>query len=135
MITRTFSVVAFAVLLLSAGCHSGTLEGAGPMITATTISVDQLPAEFDGTRTYHYRAANLRDPEHMIIALWQAGFHATRAWQPLDNPSCADPLGPTFTVELDADSPAIVDDGFQLGVGRLFCATTLTEFSVSGGGS
>ena len=135
MITRSFSVVAFSVLLLSAGCHSGTLESAGPMITATTISVDQLPTEFDGTRTYYYRAANLQDPEHMIVALWRAGFHTTRAWQPLDNPTCADPLGPTFTVELEVDNPAIVDDGFQRGAGRLFCATTLTEFLVSRAGS
>ena len=48
---------------------------------------------------------------------------------------CMDPQGPTFTVELEVDSPEIVDSGFQRGVGRLFCATTLTEFLVSGAGS
>src|SRR6266704_46028 len=129
------SVVVIVALIFSA-CQSesgsANVAPSEPTIQSRTITVSELPVEFDKSRTYYYRAANLQDPEHMIVALWQAGFHTTRAWQPLDNPLCADPLGPTFTVELEVDSPAIVDRGFQRGVGRLFCATTLTEFLVSG---
>ena len=97
-------------------------------IESWTITAAQLPAEFDDSRTYYYRAADLRDPMEMTCTLRQAGFNVTRAWQPLDNPLCMDPLGPTFTVELEMGNPAIVDHGFLEGVGRLSCATRLVEF-------
>ena len=125
--------------LLFSACHSESgstdVVPRDPIIESRTITVSELTEEFDESRTYHYRFANLQDPEHTIIALWHAGIHTTRAWQPMDNPMCMDPQGPTFTVELDVDSPAIVDSGFQRGVGRLFCATTITEFLVSRAGS
>ena|SRR3989442_4989065 len=136
---QLYALVVVIVALLFSACRSesgsANVVTPEPTIESRTITVSELPVEFDESRTYYYRAANLKDPEHTIIALWQAGFHTTRAWQPLDNPLCADPLGPTFTVELEVDSPEIVDRGFQRGVGRLFCATTLTEFLVLGAGS
>ena len=97
-------------------------------IESRTITAAQLPTEFDDSRTYYYRAADLRDPKEMTCTLQQAGFNVTRAWQPLDNPLCMDPLGPTFTVELEMGNPAIVDHGFLGGVGRLSCATRLIAF-------
>ena len=130
MIKRSFSIVAFSVLLLSTGCHSGMLERTGPEITATTISADQLPAEFDGTRTYHYRVGSVTDPQGMLVALWNSGLESTRAWQPLDD-TCFDPVGPQFTVEFVSDDPRIAAHGFERGEGRLQCATTLTAYAVS----
>ena len=134
MIRRMISVVAFSVLLLSAGCQSATLENTDPVITATTISVDQLPTEFDGTRTYHYRMGSVTDPQGMLMALWDSGLETTRAWQPLDN-LCFDPVGPQFTVEFVMDDPRIAGHGFERADGRLHCATTLTAYTISPAGS
>lgn len=134
MITRSFSIVAFSVLLLGAGCDSGTLERTGPEITATTISAAQLPTEFDGTRTYHYRVGSVTDPQGMLAALWESGLESRRAWQPLDN-LCLDPVGPQFTVEFVMDDPRIAAHGFERADGRLRCATTLTAYTVSPAGS
>ena len=135
MIRRSFSVVAFSVLLLSVGCHSGTLDRTGPAITATTISVDQLPSEFEPTRTYHYRLGSVTDPQGMLMALWDSGLESRRAWQPLDNPLCLDPVGPQFTVEFVLDDPRIAGQGFERGDGRLHCATSLTAYTISPAGS
>lgn len=134
MIRRSFSTVAFSVLLLSAGCHSGTLERTGPEITALTISADQLPTEFDGTRTYHYRLGGVTDPRGMLVALWDSGLKSRRAWQPLDN-LCLDPVGPQFTVEFVMDDPRIAAHGFERADGRLHCATILTAYTMSPAGS
>ena len=134
MTTRAFSIAALSVLLTGAGCHSATLEHAGPQITATTISADQLPAEFDGTRTYHYRVGSVTDPQSLLVALWEAGLESSRAWQPLDN-LCFDPVGPQFTVEFVMDDPRIVEQGFVRAEGRLRCATTLTAYTISPAGS
>ena len=134
MTTRSLAVVAFSFLVAGAGCHSATLERAGPQITSATISVDQLPAEFDGTRTYHYRVGSVTDPQRMLVALWESGLESRRAWQPLDN-LCFDPVGPQFTVELVVDDPRIAEEGFERGDGRLRCATTLTAYTVSPAGS
>ena len=134
MVRRLFAVVAFSLLLISAGCDSGTLERTGPVITATTISVGQLPAEFDATRTYHYRVGSVTDPQGMLTALWDAGLESSRAWQPLDN-LCLDPVGPQFTVEFVMDDPRIAERGFERADGRLHCATTLTAYTVTPAGS
>ena len=134
MIRRMISVVAFSILLLSAGCQSATLENTDPVITATTISVDQLPTEFDGTRTYHYRMGSVTDPQGMLMALWDSGLESRRAWQPLDN-LCLDPIGPQFTVEFVMDDPRIAEHGFERADGRLHCATTLTAYTISPAGS
>lgn len=132
--SRSFSVAAFSALLVGVACQSGTLERAGPQITATTISVDQLPSEFDGTRTYHYTAGHVTDPRGMLEALWDSGLESSRAWQPLDN-LCLDPVGPQFTVEFVLDDPRIAEQGFERADGRLFCATTLTAYTISPDGS
>jgi hypothetical protein len=99
------------------------------MITAATISVDQLPTEFDATRTYHYRVGSVIDPQGVLTALWDAGLESQRAWQPLDN-LCLDPVGPQFTVEFVVDDPRIAGQGFERGDGRLRCATTLTAYTI-----
>jgi len=125
-----------AVLMLP-GCHSAHHEGvipAGPRITSRVITTGELPPEFDTTRTYHYQLPSLRDPETVVVALLSAGFDVSRAWQPLDD-RCLDPQGPTFSVELEVDDPGIQDQGFERGVGRLWCATQLTEYTVSESGS
>ena len=133
MITRPVFIAAFSVLLIGAGCHSATLERAGPEITAATISADRLPAEFDGTRTYHYRVGSVTDPKSMLMALWESGLESTKAWQPLDN-LCFDPVGPQFTVEFVEDDPRIAEHGFERADGRLRCATTLTAYTISPAG-
>jgi hypothetical protein len=127
-------MVAFSVLLVGAGCHSTTLEPAGPQITAATISADQLPAEFDGTRTYHYRVGSVTDPQSLLVALWESGLESRRAWQPLDD-LCFGPIGPQFTVEFVMDDPRIVEQGFERTEGRLRCAMTLTAYTISPAGS
>ena len=134
MIRRSLSVVALSVLFLSAGCHSATLEPNDPVITATTISVEQLPREFDETRTYHYRVGSVTDAQGMLMALWNSGLESRQAWQPLDD-LCFDPVGPHFTVEFVMDDPRIAGKGFERGDGRLHCATTLTAYTMSPAGS
>ena len=133
MIRRPFSVMAVSLLLLTLGCDSGDSgmpEHTGPRITAATISADQLPNEFDGTRTYHYRVGSVADPQGLLVALWESGLESRRAWQPLDN-LCLDPVGPQFTVEFVRDDPRIAEQGFARADGRLHCATTLTAYTIS----
>jgi hypothetical protein len=67
------------------------------------------------------------------VSLLHAGFAVTRAWQALNN-WCMDPVGPTFTLELDVDQATIQQHGFERGEGRLLCATTLTEYTVTRAG-
>ena len=106
-----------------------------PRTTATLgPTYFQLPAEFDASRTYHYRMPSLANPKAVLLALLDAGIPATRAWQPLDD-RCFDPIGPTFTVKLEATGSTIQDPAFELGVGRLWCATTLIEYTVVEAGS
>ena len=126
-------VLASALSLAGCGSDSGRVGGAAleSTIDSKTITADQLPAQFDTSRTYHYRTPNLDNPKKMLETLLAAGLDVTRAWQPLDNPICADPVGPTFTVELKADDPAILNYGFDRGSGRLACATSLIEFTVT----
>jgi hypothetical protein len=100
------------------------------MIVAEEISVEELPGEFDESRTFHLRHAQLQDPERLLRELWAKGIRPTRAWQPLDNPMCMDPLGPTFTVELELDDQRILAFNFERGVGRLYCATRLTAYVI-----
>jgi hypothetical protein len=133
MMRRAFSAVAFVGLVLGAGCHHRTIESESLLITGVTIVADQLPAEFDATRTYHYREGSVTDPVLMLAALWHSGLESTRAWQPLDN-ICLDPVGPQFTVEFTRDDPRIIGQGFERGDGRLHCATTLTVYTVSPAG-
>src|SRR5512144_1473226 len=104
MFRRAFSVVAVPVLVAGLGCHPASLDHPPPQITATTISADQLPGEFDPTRTYHYRVGSVPDPRAMLVALWETGLRSRRAWQPLDD-TCFDPVGPQFTVEFVRDDP------------------------------
>ena len=134
MLKRSFSCAAFSLLFLSVGCHSGTVEHTDPVITATTITAEQLPTEFDGTRTYHYRVGSVTDPETLLRALWDSGLESRRAWQPLDN-LCFDPVGPQFTVEFVMDDPRIAEHGFERADGRLHCATTLTAYTILPAGS
>jgi hypothetical protein len=120
--------MAFSFLLVAFGCHSGTLEHRGPQITAATISADQLPTEFDGTRTYHYRVGSVTDPQGMLVALWDSGLESTRAWQPFDN-LCFDPVGPSSLLSLsrDRELPRRIPEGD----GRVRCATKLTSYTIS----
>jgi hypothetical protein len=132
------SLIAIAALAgLAYGCQSGMNDSVlleKPTIESRTITTAELPSEFSASRTYHYRQPSLKDPEGVLLALLDGGFAVTRAWQPLDD-RCLDPLGPTFTLELAAADPDVEDQGFELGVGRLLCAMTLTEYTVSPGGS
>lgn len=113
----------------SQSCNNDSVLPTRPTIEARTITTAELPAEFSASRTYKYPLPSLNDPKGVVLALLDAGIAVTRAWQALDN-RCADPIGPTFTVELEAADAAILDEGFELGVGRLWCATTLTEYAV-----
>jgi hypothetical protein len=109
------SLIAIAALAgLAYGCQSGMNDSVllkTPTIESRTITTAELPSE-----------------------LLDGGIAVTRAWQPLDD-RCLDPLGPTFTLELAAADPAVQDQGFELGVGWLLCAMTLTEYTASPGGS
>ena len=132
------SLIVIAVIaFLASGCqshHNEALISTRSTIQSRTITTAELPPEFDPSRTYQYRQPSIKDPEGVLVALLNAGFAVTRAWQPLDD-RCLDPLGPTFTVELEVDEPTIQDHGFERGVGRLLCAATLTEYTISAAGS
>lgn len=100
-----------------------------PTIRASVMSVQDLPAEFDSTRTYHY-AFVCTNPESLITELWNADVGVWQAWLPMDN-MCMDPIGPRFTVELQGEDSAILDFNFSPGDGRLHCATSLKRFVIS----
>jgi hypothetical protein len=133
--------------LLTVGCHSSVGEGgmppppvggggrtSEPTIESTLITVDQLPAEFDKTRTYHYNTSRVDDPEQLIRSLWDAGILTRMAWAPVDD-RCLNMIGPRFTIELVRDVRRISDFGFTKGAGLLWCATTLIEYNVTEDGS
>ncbi|HEX5043024.1 MAG TPA: hypothetical protein VFV75_08960 [Candidatus Polarisedimenticolaceae bacterium] len=131
-------VVAAATILLACGGGDGVLQVPAPAtddtpnIVAEEIAVTELPGQFDTSRTFRLDRANLEDPEGLLRQLWAVGIRSRRAWQPLDDPSyCMDILGPTFTVELEADDPRIEAYGFSRGEGRLFCAGTLMEYTIT----
>jgi hypothetical protein len=115
---------ALALLLAAGAC-----EAPGATIESMEISADQLPSEFDSTRTFHLTTGPVADPLPIVRDLLDAQIDVRRAWQPLvDN--CLDPLGPRFTVEIEADDPLVLAFGFTRGEGRLRCATRLTAYIV-----
>jgi hypothetical protein len=124
-------------LLACGGGDGGVLDSTSalrvvlPVIQSETISVEQLPDVFDETRTWVFRQVHPPEVEELIREMWRAGIRTRRAWLALDD-RCFDPIGPRFTVELETDDPRIGDYGFDRGVGRLFCATHLTEYTVVG---
>lgn len=101
----------------------------GPTIRASILTSQDLPAEFDTARTYQY-TLKPTNPESLLTVLWNADVRVWQAWLPLDN-LCMGPIGPRFTVELDAGDPGILDFDFSPGDGRLHCATRLKRFVVS----
>lgn len=115
-----------AASMSMAGCQEPE-----PAFRRELISVDQLPVEFDAARTYHRAVGQVQDPEALLLELWGAGIHATRAWLPVDN-LCFDPLGPRFTVELAQEDSRILSQGFERGDGRLRCATRLWAYTLGG---
>jgi hypothetical protein len=129
-------VIVAMIALPMSGCQShqdGAVMPEEPGIRSRTITRAELPKEFDSSRTYHLRSPSQR-PESALVSLLHAGFAVTRAWQALDN-WCADPVGPTFTVELQVDKATIQEHGLERGAGRLLCASMLTEYSVTRAGS
>jgi hypothetical protein len=125
------------LLVACGGGDGGVVDSASafrvelPVIQSRTISVEQLPDVFDQTRTWVFRQTQAPEVDNLIRQMWRAGIRTRRAWLALDN-RCFDPIGPRFTVELETDDPRIGDYGFERGVGRLFCATQLTEYTVLG---
>lgn len=124
---QLISVLGLSIVVLA--CHSVSVDRDEPRIRSEVISVDELSAEFDSTRTFQYRVGQVEDPEELLHALWDAGIRSSRAWQPLDD-RCLDPVGPRFTLELVRDDPRIIEYGFERGTGRLHCATRLLAFTV-----
>ena len=108
-------------------CHSPSHDPSEPIIQSSLITVDQLPTEFDPTRTYHYHANGVDKPE-------DADIRTRLAWYPLDD-RCLNPVGPRFTVELARDSARMADFGFAREDGSLYCATTLIAYDVTDNGS
>jgi hypothetical protein len=72
-------------VLVSMSCHSSGQEPSEPNIRPSLITVDQLPTEFDQTRTYHYQANRVDKPEDLMRTLWDAGIRTRFAWYPLDD--------------------------------------------------
>jgi hypothetical protein len=99
------------------------------VMSSSIISSQELPTEFDSTRTFHY-AFLLANPESLLTELWKANVRVSRAWLPLDN-MCMGPIGPLFTVELEGEASAIPAFDFSQGEGRLHCATRLKQFVIS----
>ena len=125
--TRLLLAVSCLVSICWIGCDSSSITGQ-PAIESTIISTDDLP-KLAAKRTFESRVSRT-DPEALLIDLLSAGIPILRAWQPLDN-RCDDPLGGRFTVELIRANSDILDFGFAPGTGRLFCATTLQQFTIS----
>lgn len=123
---RRFALVASAALLL--GCAGSPTRPVESDIDVTTIPRSELPP-LDPARTYEHDFAQV-DPDSVLAALLAAGIPVTRAWLALDN-LCLDPRGPRFTVELSHPDVRILELDFDLGMGRLACATTLRRYTVS----
>ena len=89
------------------------------------VDTSGLPHTFDMTRTYYYRTNSIR-PDSLLSALSAAGYHITNAWY-CDNLDyyCMDTVGPHFTIELAADDPRILTEGFTRGSGKTSCARKL----------
>ena len=100
-----------------------------PTIRISVVSSQDLPAEFDSTRTYHY-TLQCTNPESLITELWKSDVRVWQAWLPVDN-ICMGPIGPQFTVELEERNSAILHLNFSLGEGRLHCASQLKRFVIS----
>ena len=113
------------VLLLAAGA----CEAPSASIENVEVSADQLPSEFDSTRTFHLATGPVADPLPILRDLLDSQIDVRRAWQPLVD-SCLDPLGPRLTVELEGDDPLVLAFGFARGEGRLRCATRLMAYVV-----
>ena len=100
-----------------------------PTIRDSIVTSEDLPAEFDSARTFHY-SLGCANPESLLTELWKADIRVWRAWLPLDN-QCMGPVGPRFTVELESDDSEILEFNFSSGQGSLHCATRLKRFIVS----
>ena len=105
------------------------LAGSRQRFVVSTISADQLPAEFIAGRTFH-ASSDVSNPDSLLNRLLKAKLRVTRAWQPLDN-ICMGPIGPRFTVELATPDERILKFRFAAGDGRLRCATKLKRFVVA----
>ena len=100
-----------------------------PTIRISVVSSQDLPAEFDSTRTYHY-TLQCTNPESLITELWNSDVRTWQAWLPVDN-ICMGPIGPQFTVELEGKNSVILHLNFSSGEGRLHCARQLKRFVIS----
>ena len=125
---RSARFLAGLVMTVVATCHVfGTADR--PTIREFAVTSSDLPAEFDSTLTYHYDFV-CANPESLLTELWNDGLRVWQAWLPLDN-MCMDPIGPRFTVELEAGDSGVRDFGFSPGDGRLHCSSRLKRYTVS----
>ncbi len=86
-------------------------------------------AQLDTTRTFEYLFSSVQ-PESLLVALWRADLLISRAWLPLDD-RCLSPLGPHFTAELLQADPRMIEHDVLKGTGRLACATSFKQFTIS----
>ena len=117
--------------LVMAACVTAQIFGRDdtPAIRTFVVTSQDLPAEFDSARTFHYNFV-CSNPESLLTTLWSSDLRVWQAWFPIDD-LCMDPVGPRFTVELESGDSAIREFDFSPGDGRLHCATRLKRFIVS----
>jgi hypothetical protein len=127
MMTRTTAALTL-LLGFSIACQERTAPE-GPVIESEIVAAADIVAQLDTTRTFEYLFSSV-EPESLLVALWRADLPISRAWLPLDD-RCLSPLGPHFTAELLQADPRIVEHDFLKGTGRLACATTLEQFTIS----
>jgi hypothetical protein len=110
-----------------ASCESATNTPAF-MIDSVDVASDGVVGTLDAGRTYEYRLGRGR-PDSVLAALWLDAIDVDAAWWPLDY-ICLDPVGPRLTVALTVADARITTHDFELGTGRLSCATTLREYRI-----
>ena len=131
MIIRVICIGILASLILVAGCNKPS-EPVEPKIQVTTIGLNQLPQQFDTTRTFvnNFYPAN---PESILTGLVKSGIPFSQAWMPLYDAPCLymRVLKPSITIELTKDDMRMIQYGFIRGVSFLGCSEHFKRYTLS----
>lgn len=111
------------MLLLLVACADATAPAAPRWVTD---EVAGLEVATDAAATYRYRPA-AADADSLLVALWRAGVRVAEAWQPLED-LCADPVGPRFTIRLEAADPRVLALDFETGSGIRPCTVRVRRY-------
>jgi hypothetical protein len=118
------------ILLTLSACDKAT-QPTSSRFQIDTVTTTQLLHQVDSTAAYTYGCFNPSlNADSLLASLSSPSEKASLAFRPLDD-RCADICGPGFIVELWSANDAILQQGFQKGLGRAFCATRWIRYSLT----